>query len=236
METATRKRTVHAVHGVSLSRRERRKRVTRSELIRAGRKLFSRRGLYDVRIEDLAQQADIAKGTVYLYFSGKPELIEAVAAEGLAVLEQHIRSATVDVTAPTQWVERVAAAHFTFFGEYPDLMRIFHQTRGMMTFRRTEWHRLREPFLRYVTFLSAELARRRSPGSRISNRDRSVAIAIFGCVSGVASTQVGLGHDPPRDVTQAICRALAQMACGRRDAPVAGRESSPRRSLDLRRV
>ena len=43
-------------------RREHRKRVTRRELLVAGRKLFGDEGLYESRIEDLTRHAGIAKG------------------------------------------------------------------------------------------------------------------------------------------------------------------------------
>lgn len=204
------------------SRRERRKEITRSELIRAGRKLFSERGLYEVRIEDLAEHADVAKGTVYLYFRGKAELIQAVIAEGFASLQEHVRSETLAVTTPGDYAKRAVVAHARFFDEHPDLMRIFHQARGMLTFRRARWRPLRAPLESHISFLGAGLANARGAGSRPSSRDIDLAAAIFGCVSGVASIHVALGRPSRPSVTAELRDALAAVA----DAALARSESA----------
>lgn len=47
-------------------RRERRKSITRADLLKAGRRLFSQKGLYESHVEDLTEIAGIAKGTFYL--------------------------------------------------------------------------------------------------------------------------------------------------------------------------
>jgi len=193
------------------SRRERRKQITRAELIRAGRKLFSERGLYEVRIEDLAEQADVAKGTVYLYFQGKADLIHAVIAEGFAFLGERVRSETDDAPSPASYVERALDAHVTFFGEHPDLMRIFHQARGILTFGRAEWRLLRAPIERHLSSLAGGLARSRG-AKRVSARDRDLAIAVFGCVSGVSSIVVALGLPLPPVIAPDLRDALAAMA------------------------
>jgi AcrR family transcriptional regulator len=194
------------------SRRERRKQITRSELIWAGRKLFSARGLYEVRIEDLATEAGIAKGTVYLYFRGKVGLIQAVVAEGLAGLADRVRSRTAHAATLAEYVERAAEAHFEFFLEHPDLMRILHQGRGMLTFRHPQSRPLRAPLRRHINFLSTELARVRGRGARISSRDREIAIAVFGCASGVASTHVALHLGAAPSVISHLPPALGRMA------------------------
>jgi AcrR family transcriptional regulator len=180
-------------------------------LIRAGRALFSERGLYEARIEDLADRADVAKGTVYLYFQGKEGLIEAVVSEGLSALEDRVRSATAGTADLADHLERVVRAHFQFFAENPDLMRIFHQARGMLAFGRAKWRPLRAPLSRHVAFLAADIARFRAGSARPSPADRELASAMFGCVSGIASMRVALGADPVPSQAAVLAEALARM-------------------------
>ena len=53
-----------------------RKRIsTRRELVLAGRRLFSQEGIYESRIEDITKHAGIAKGTLYLHFRSKEDLV-----------------------------------------------------------------------------------------------------------------------------------------------------------------
>ncbi|MGD8601394.1 MAG: TetR/AcrR family transcriptional regulator [Gemmatimonadota bacterium] len=46
------------------------------EILKAALQVFLERGLAGARMEDIAQEAGISKGTLYLYFSGKEELFQ----------------------------------------------------------------------------------------------------------------------------------------------------------------
>jgi len=60
---------------VPLSRRERKKERTRTEIYSAAMKLFLRRGFDAVTIEDICDAADVARGTFFLHFPGKESLL-----------------------------------------------------------------------------------------------------------------------------------------------------------------
>jgi AcrR family transcriptional regulator len=46
----------------------------RSEIVEAAKKVFARRGYRCATVDDIAEQAGIAKGTLYLYFKSKEEI------------------------------------------------------------------------------------------------------------------------------------------------------------------
>lgn len=48
----------------------------RTEILQAAVKIFSKQGFHKAKIDDIAQMAGIAKGTVYQYFSSKQELFQ----------------------------------------------------------------------------------------------------------------------------------------------------------------
>ena len=81
--------------------RKRRKDARPSELTQAALTLFVERGFAATRLEDVAQRAGVAKGTLYLYFDNKEALFKAVIQEGLlpalcqgtAIVENHRGSA-----------------------------------------------------------------------------------------------------------------------------------------------
>jgi AcrR family transcriptional regulator len=70
----------------------------RSEILSAATKVFGSKGFEGTRMEDIAAEADLAKGTVYVYFHSKDEIYEAVVeqvlAEILALTEQQVALAT----------------------------------------------------------------------------------------------------------------------------------------------
>jgi AcrR family transcriptional regulator len=57
---------------------ERRKDARPQELLAAAMDLFVERGFASTRLEDVARQAGVSKGTLYLYFENKEELFKAV--------------------------------------------------------------------------------------------------------------------------------------------------------------
>lgn len=64
--------------------RQRRKAARPQELLEAGLRLFLRKGLAGTRIEDVAREAGVSKGTLYLYYPSKDELFKAVVRHYLA--------------------------------------------------------------------------------------------------------------------------------------------------------
>lgn len=62
---------------------ERRKDARPQELLAAALDLFVERGFATTRLEDVAKQAGVSKGTLYLYFANKEDLFKAVVRENI---------------------------------------------------------------------------------------------------------------------------------------------------------
>ena len=78
------------VRDVTASTRKTRKDVLsewrRAEIIEAARRIFARLGYSESNVEQIASEAGIGKGTVYLYFKSKEEVFAAVLATDLETL------------------------------------------------------------------------------------------------------------------------------------------------------
>ena len=61
-------------HSDHLSRREREKIYKRTEILSAAVPLFAEKGYDNTTIEDIAEKAEIGKGTLYNYFSSKEDI------------------------------------------------------------------------------------------------------------------------------------------------------------------
>jgi AcrR family transcriptional regulator len=183
----------------SAGRRERRKATTRQDLIAAGRRLFGSRGLYESRIEDLAETAGVAKGTFYQYFTSKEHLVLAVVQEALRGLAKSVERRCLGARSLSQGVGRMTAAHVSYFAENPDLVRILHQVRGILKYNRLGAVALRREIRAYLAFLERTLAR--VPGVALRSEGRlELAEAVFGGVSGVLSVRAAVspGRRLPR--------------------------------------
>ena len=50
----------------------------REAILRAAVKVFARKGFFNSKVADIAREAGIADGTVYLYFKSKDEILHSV--------------------------------------------------------------------------------------------------------------------------------------------------------------
>jgi AcrR family transcriptional regulator len=107
---------------------ERRKDARPAELLAAALELFVERGYAATRLDDVARQAGVSKGTVYLYFASKEELFKAVVREGLVpllergekmVAEHHGSAAELIRNLVRGWWESIG---LTPFAGLPKLM------------------------------------------------------------------------------------------------------------------
>ena len=77
--------------------RERQREERAALILEAAQQVFNDKGYYDASIDEIAARAGIAKGTVYLHFSSKEDLVVALFVqqftEFLAQIEQTIRAA-----------------------------------------------------------------------------------------------------------------------------------------------
>ncbi|MBC8056653.1 MAG: TetR/AcrR family transcriptional regulator [Rhizobiales bacterium] len=77
---------LHAAATGPASTRQRRKEARPQELLVAALDLFVERGFAATRSEDVAARAGVSKGTLYLYYPSKEELLKAVVRENLGAL------------------------------------------------------------------------------------------------------------------------------------------------------
>ncbi len=117
---------------------------TRRRLLAAARKLFRLRGLEQISMEDIAAAASASRATIYLYFAGKPALLEALLEEDWAAqvrLFERLEAVDVrDVDQLGAWVLRVAEGmrkardsfgiHWAALGQNPALTVRHHEHRG----------------------------------------------------------------------------------------------------------
>jgi TetR/AcrR family fatty acid metabolism transcriptional regulator len=97
----------------------------RRRILDAAIRIFGRRGFHEARIADIAADAKVAEGTVYLYFRNKEDLLGVVFDESMdGVLEKGRAVARADAPA----AERLTALvdlHFQFIGSDRDLASVF---------------------------------------------------------------------------------------------------------------
>ncbi|HEY5533183.1 MAG TPA: TetR/AcrR family transcriptional regulator [Candidatus Anoxymicrobiaceae bacterium] len=96
------------------TRREKEKLERRKSILIAARDLFYEKGYQTTTVEEIAEAADVSKGTVYLYFSSKDELYVSVVLEGFQIVDDMI----TDIMASESSIVEKGKAVFLAFAEY----------------------------------------------------------------------------------------------------------------------
>jgi AcrR family transcriptional regulator len=100
--------------------RRRRKEARPAELLEAALTLFVEKGFAATRSEEVAKAAGVSKGTLYLYFPSKEELLKAVIQHFLgAEIETGIQEAAAADGPIAQAMERLLVAWWTRIYEGP---------------------------------------------------------------------------------------------------------------------
>ncbi len=78
----------------------------RDKILLAALKIFSRKGFYKSKVSEIADEAGVADGTIYLYFKNKDDLLICIFEEKIAELITRLREKLVGVKTPEEkiWV------------------------------------------------------------------------------------------------------------------------------------
>jgi AcrR family transcriptional regulator len=95
----------------------------RDELMSAAQRLFLEQGVAPTTIEEIASAADVAKGTFYLYFSSKEDVLAAL---GDRFAQQHLAriEAAIAAKPADDWKSRLAAWAAAGVAFYLDSIRL----------------------------------------------------------------------------------------------------------------
>ena len=97
----------------------------RSELVAAARHVFGTHGFENATMDAIARQADVAKGTVYLYYRSKRDIYEATLRACMEELEAIVRDRVEAAASLQAAIAAFVAARVTFFQEHQDFFRMY---------------------------------------------------------------------------------------------------------------
>ena len=104
---------------VRFPRGMRRRERTRTELLAAAEELAAKRGLDTVSVDEITASANVAKGTFYVHFTDKSELVRAIGERTRADLREVIIRTNADVEDTARRVANRLAVIYTFAIEQP---------------------------------------------------------------------------------------------------------------------
>lgn len=111
-----------------ISRRESKKLKHRQAILRAANELFSSKDYRETTMQDIADRAGLAKGTLYLYFRSKEELYLAVCVQGVSGFGESLERARSRVRGVEEKIRAVYLAYIRHSLEQPAVFRVLRDT------------------------------------------------------------------------------------------------------------
>jgi AcrR family transcriptional regulator len=87
---------------------------TRARLFAVATELLGEHGFGSTTVDEIAERAGVAKGTVYYHFDSKAELVTALIAEGLEPLAERMRTAIEGSSTAREGLEALMYAELAF--------------------------------------------------------------------------------------------------------------------------
>lgn len=132
-----------------------------SEILEAARRVFARKG-FGATVDEIAEAAGLAKGTLYLYFHSKREIYLAALRQSFAGLLEETRRSVETAPAVEEKIRAFIATCIRHAEDNKDFISIFHAEFGKIglgsqnkEFRSLYWQQARtlEPALREAAAL-----------------------------------------------------------------------------------
>jgi TetR/AcrR family fatty acid metabolism transcriptional regulator len=102
----------------------------RRQLLDAAVRVFARKGFHASRVGDIAEEAGVAHGLLYHYFTSKDQVLEAVFHENWSVLLARIESVEESDEPAADQIRHIAAIVLRTWLHLPDVVRVVIQEFG----------------------------------------------------------------------------------------------------------
>jgi TetR/AcrR family fatty acid metabolism transcriptional regulator len=107
----------------------------REAILRAATRVFARNGYFNSKVADIAREADVADGTVYLYFKSKEEILHSVFDQNMAEAIAAGKVLIQKLSDPGEKLRRIAMLHLERLGADRELAVVFQvELRGSTKF------------------------------------------------------------------------------------------------------
>jgi TetR/AcrR family transcriptional regulator, fatty acid metabolism regulator protein len=156
----------------------------RRQILDAAVKVFARQGFHACRVSDIADEAGVAYGLVYHYFSSKDEVLDTLFLERWNVLLEVIREVDARDAPAREKLEVIAGFIVDSYAHDPDLMKVIivEVTRAANSFGRTHLAKIREAY----DLISRIVAKAQARGEvRREVTPDFAALAFYGAIEQV---------------------------------------------------
>ena len=197
----------------------------RRVILAAAVRVFARQGFHTCRVADIADEAGVAYGLVYHYFSSKEQILDTLFLERWDVMLGAIAEADAADIAPREKLRAVASFILESYRHDPELMKVIivEVTRAANTFGRTHLAKIREAY----AGIASIVRRAQEDGLFRSEVDAMFAAqAFYGLVEQVLTTWIFEELPTAADEIERVKTEIVEMICAGVEQPSLGRQAA----------
>ena len=194
------------------------------EILAAAREIIEQRGLEAATMEEIAAAAGVAKGTVYLYFLSKDELIQALITQVGEQMLRDIEAILKTAAAPPEKLQHLVSVLLAYLSKERTLFPAYARDllRGGRGTKKGFWRHLQGMEEQFVSLVTGLFAEGIASGQFIAANPRLLTFIVRGLVRAVGFYQMAEGQE--QAVKEALPVLLTLLSSGliRSSAPSAG--------------
>ncbi len=159
----------------------------RQIIMQAARELFSLKGFEQTTMAEVAQSAEIAAGTIYLYFKSKEELFYALIQEGMRELLFKLKDTVSAEKKPDLKLHLLVQIPFEFFEKNRDFYKIYLRELPSCTSVEVRKNKRKffEGYAEYVNLLENCIQEKLKAKKILAHKSREIAFLIKGAVDSL---------------------------------------------------
>jgi TetR/AcrR family fatty acid metabolism transcriptional regulator len=157
----------------------------RAKILRSATKVFARNGFYHSKVSEIAREADVADGTIYLYFKNKEDILISIFEESMDDILQLTREEIGTHQDALSKLRRFVHLHMTLMEKNPRLAEVIQVELRQSSKFMKEYKNVK--FLEYLQFIAEVIEQGRREG--LIHKEVSPAIfkrMLFGALDELA--------------------------------------------------
>lgn len=171
-----------------LTRREREHLSRKREILEAAQKVFAQKGFHQATIDEIAKEAELAKGTIYLYFKNKRELFYSLVEEKTEYLMNLLQK---EVKREENAVEKLSAIirhQLEFYEANRDFFKIItsESSRFELGLKDELRKRIMDRYLKYIDIVSQIIEEGIKEGRFKALDTKKLAATLRGIIDALA--------------------------------------------------
>ena len=120
-------------------------------IIEAATKVFAKKGFYQSKISEIAKEAKVADGTIYIYFENKDDILISLFEEQMKGVIDNMEVQISGIDDPARKLERFASTHLDLIEKNQDMAEIIQvELRQSGKFMKEYKH---EKFIQYLDII-----------------------------------------------------------------------------------